>query len=154
MRYNRFEEIPVWQDGVDLTVKVFNATSGRAFRFKGDIANQIQRAALSVPNNIAEGFERGTREEFLHFLYIARASCGEVRTQIYIARDIGFIKNEEFLKIKEKAEFISRLLYRFIESIKVSKYKGLKFKKQKDQKLVEFEKELETIIKKGKNGKI
>lgn len=101
-------------------------------------------------SNIAEGFERGTREEFIHFLYIARASCGEVRTQLYIAKDIGFIEENEFSKTKEQAEFISKLIYRFIESVKVSKYKGLKFKKQKDKKLEEFEKELKRTIENGR----
>jgi len=80
MRYARFEELPVWQTAIDLSVKVFALTEDRAFRFKGDIANQIQRAALSVSNNIAEGFERGTTQELLTFIYIARGSAGEVRS--------------------------------------------------------------------------
>ena len=72
MKYSKFEEVPVWQAGIDLTAKVFLMTEDRCFRFKGDIANQIQRAALSVPNNIAEGFERGTTQELIAFLYYAK----------------------------------------------------------------------------------
>ena len=80
MKFERFEDIPVWKDGVQLTTQVFKLTEDKRFRFKGDIANQLQRAALSVPNNIAEGFERGTTQELITFLYYARGSAGEVRS--------------------------------------------------------------------------
>ncbi len=58
MKYGNFEDIPVWKDGIDLTARIFEITEDKSFRNKGDIANQLQRAGLSVPNNIAEGFER------------------------------------------------------------------------------------------------
>ncbi|MHB9020109.1 MAG: four helix bundle protein, partial [Minisyncoccota bacterium] len=77
MKFERFEDLPVWKDGVRLTVEVFKLTEDKRFRFKGDIANQLQRAALSVPSNIAEGFERGTTQELITFLYYARGSAGE-----------------------------------------------------------------------------
>ena len=80
MKFKRFEDIPVWKAGVQLTTQVFKLTEDKCFRFKGDIANQLQRAALSVPNNIAEGFERGTTQELITFLYYSRGSAGEVRS--------------------------------------------------------------------------
>lgn len=80
MRYKNFEDVPVWQAGIELTVQIFRLTEDRAFRSKGDIANQIQRAGLSVPNNIAEGFERGPTQELIAFLYYAKGSAGEVRS--------------------------------------------------------------------------
>ena len=84
MRYKNFEEVPVWQAGIELTAQVFRLTDDKDFRFKGDIANQIQRAALSVPNNIAEGFERGTTPELITFLYYAKGSAGEVRSICHV----------------------------------------------------------------------
>ena len=77
--YKRFEEIPVWQRAIDLAAQVFDLTARPAFKFRGDLVNQIRRAALSVSNNIAEGFERGTTADLVKFLYIARGSCGETR---------------------------------------------------------------------------
>ncbi len=83
MKYSRFEELPVWQSAVELAVRVYELTRRRAFRGPGDLVSQLRRAALSVSNNIAEGFERGTTAELLNFLYIARGSAGEVRSMLH-----------------------------------------------------------------------
>ena len=80
MTYERFEDIPVWQTAIDLAQGVFHLTADRAFAGQGDIANQLQRAALSVSNNVAEGFERGSTNDLIAFLYYARGSAGEVRS--------------------------------------------------------------------------
>jgi four helix bundle protein len=77
MKYERFEDLPVWQAAADLAAKLMLWTDQPGFRGKGDLANQLQRASLSISNNIAEGFERGTTSELLHFLYIARARSGK-----------------------------------------------------------------------------
>ncbi len=84
MKYGNFEDIPVWKDGIDLTARIFEITEDKSFRNKGDIANQLQRAGLSVPNNIAEGFERGTTPELIMFLYYAKGSSGEVRSICHV----------------------------------------------------------------------
>jgi len=89
MKFERFEDVPVWQDGVRLAVGVFKLTENKVFHSKGDIANQLQRAALSVSNNIAEGFERGTTQELLTFLYYARGSAGEVRSVFAVMERMG-----------------------------------------------------------------
>ena len=88
MKYENFEDLPVWKDGIALTTRVFQVTEDRSFQGRGDIANQIQRAALSVPNNIAEGFERGTTPELLQFLYYAKGSAGEVRSICYVIESL------------------------------------------------------------------
>lgn len=80
MKYSRFEELPVWKDAVELAVNVFALTSRPQYRPYRSIRDQIEPAAMSVSNNIAEGFERGTTQETLTFLYIARGSCGETRS--------------------------------------------------------------------------
>lgn len=82
MKYARFEELPVWQAAIDLADQVYVLTRRRFFAQPGDLCDQFRRAALSVSNNIAEGFERGTTAELLYFLYIARGSAGEVRSML------------------------------------------------------------------------
>ena len=84
MKYQRFEDLPVWQAAADLAASIMVWTDHPWFRGKGDLANQLQRASLSISNNIAEGFERGTTNELLHFLYIARGSAGEVRSMLAV----------------------------------------------------------------------
>jgi four helix bundle protein len=71
MKYERFEDLPVWRESVSLAVSIFKMSAGRQFRGVGDIANQVQRAGLSISNNIAEGFERGSTQELVSFLYYA-----------------------------------------------------------------------------------
>ena len=82
MKYERFEDLPVWQAAADVAATMFGWTAQVWFRGKGDLSNQLQRSALSISNNIAEGFERGTTNELLQFLYIARGSAGEVRSML------------------------------------------------------------------------
>ncbi len=82
MKYERFEDLPVWKAAVDLATRIYAATEDRAFHTAGDLRSQLRRAALSVSNNIAEGFERGSTAELLMFLYIARGSAGEVRSML------------------------------------------------------------------------
>jgi four helix bundle protein len=85
VKYERFEQLPVWKAAVDLAERVYAATRHRFFAQPGDLRDQLRRAALSVSNNIAEGFERGSTAELLAFLYIARGSAGEVRSMLHFA---------------------------------------------------------------------
>lgn len=112
MKYENFEDIPVWKDGITLTTRVFQLTQEKTFFQKGDIANQIQRAALSVPNNIAEGFERGTTPELIQFLYYAKGSAGEVRSICYVMEQLPFLSHlkSEISDLKSLARSISRQL--------------------------------------------
>src|SRR5687767_8704337 len=80
MKYSRFEDLPVWQDAIELAVRVFALTARPCFRRHSGTRNQLENAVVSISNNIAEGFERGTTQETLTFLYIARGSSGEVRS--------------------------------------------------------------------------
>lgn len=139
MQFKRFEDVPVWNDGIDLTVKVFKVTSQSVFRYKGDIANQIQRAALSVPNNIAEGFERGTTQELITFLYYSRGSSGEVRSICH-----AILRMNEFTDYKSQiteiiniAESISRQLAGWLKSLKETDMPGQRNFSEKDRRLQE-----------------
>ncbi len=82
MKYERFEDLPVWKAALDLATRVYATTEDRAFHTAGDLRSQLRRAALSLSNNIAEGFERGSTTELLMYLYIARGSAGEVRSML------------------------------------------------------------------------
>ncbi len=82
MKYRRFEELPVWQDAIDLAERIVTLLRDPSFRGYGSLCNQLERATISISNNIAEGFERGTTHELITFLYIARGSAGEVRSML------------------------------------------------------------------------
>ena len=126
MTYKNFEDIPVWKDSIQLTVDTFEISKDKAFRGQGDIANQIQRAALSVPNNIAEGFERGTTPELLQFLYYAKGSAGEVRSICHVIERIGDFAHlkSEISHLKSDARSISRQLGGWAFSLQESDITG------------------------------
>jgi four helix bundle protein len=88
MKYRRFEELPVWKAAIEFALKIFEFTekANPLFRGLGDTKNQLERAVLSISNNIAEGFERGTTVELINFLYISRGSAGETRSILCCAR--------------------------------------------------------------------
>ncbi len=113
-KIERFEDIIAWQKARELVNQVyraFNDTSDFNFR------EQMQRAAVSVMNNIAEGFERKTNNEFKHFLFMAKGSCGEVRSMIYAALDLKKITEEVFNKLYELSEEICRILSGLIKTL-------------------------------------
>jgi len=107
MAYQSFEDLQVWQRGCRLTAEIFKAFSNcKNFSFK----DQIQRAALSIPSNIAEGSERGSGRDFAHFLNIAKGSCGELRTQFYIARKLAFLAKPSFDDLVKESKELSAML--------------------------------------------
>jgi len=82
VKYTRFEDLPVWKSAIDLAVQIYFLTAQEEFRAQRGLRDQLERAVVSISNNIAEGFERGTTQELLTFLYIARGSSGEVRSML------------------------------------------------------------------------
>jgi four helix bundle protein len=152
MTYQQFEDIPVWQAGIDLSVQVFELTDNPLFRSKGDIANQIQRAALSVPNNIAEGFERGSTAELINFLYYARGSAGEVRSICHVMlrlRALGDYKSQ-IAEIKEQAISVSRQLGGWLKSLKESDLPGQRYFSESDRRRQEQKKRADAFMAKLK----
>ncbi|WP_282038282.1 four helix bundle protein [Saccharicrinis aurantiacus] len=114
MKVNRFEDLVVWQESRILVGEIYRTfNASKDFGFK----DQIQRAAVSVMNNIAEGFERQSNKEFIRFLYISRASCGEVRSMLYVAKDLKYIDITTFENLHGKARKISISIYNLIKSI-------------------------------------
>jgi four helix bundle protein len=91
MKYKRFEDLPVWQKAKNLAVQIYRTTQQGIFSRDYSFVGQIRRSSISIPCNVAEGFERGSRKEFIQFLYIAKASAGEFRSQLLIASDLGYL---------------------------------------------------------------
>ena len=109
-----FEELEVWQLSRELVLDIYNMFGKhRDFAFR----DQIQRAAVSIMNNIAEGFERKTNNEFIRFLYYSKGSAGEVKSMLYLATDLEKINNDDFQKIYNKTSRISKMLFGLITSL-------------------------------------
>ena len=108
MAYQAFEDLEVWQRSCRLAVDVFK-TFATCQNFT--MQDQIQRSALSVPSNVAEGYERDSNKEFVRFLNIAKASCGELRTQLYISRKLDFIQRADSDRLVRESKEISAMLH-------------------------------------------
>lgn len=110
MAVSRFEELIAWQKARLLAQMIYSLAATDKFSRDYGFKDQIQRAAVSVMSNIAEGFERGGRPEFHQFLVIAKASCGELRSQLYVALDVGYITAEQFDQALALSEETARLI--------------------------------------------
>jgi four helix bundle protein len=110
MSATRFEELIAWQKARELTGEIYRASRIAPFCRDYGLCDQIRRAAVSVMSNIAEGFERSRDGEFHQFLSIAKGSCGEVRCQLYIARDVGYLDETVFEDLRHRAEEVSRII--------------------------------------------
>jgi len=124
----QFEDLLAFKKARELVREIY-----KGFRCINDrgFTDQIERASVSVMSNIAEGFESGTRQEFLHYLYIAKGSAGEVRAQLYAAYDVGYLNIETFKSLNGLALECSRLVASFIVSLKKSPHRGLQHKKER-----------------------
>lgn len=129
MTYERFEQLPVWQAAIDLAAAVYALTEMPPFRGRSSLRDQIERAAVSVSNNIAEGFERGSKQELLTFLYIARGSAGEVRSMLCLLEKIPAFADLEsgILNLKSCVESISKQLGAWIRTLRDSDLKGERY---------------------------
>jgi len=152
MTYERFEQLPVWQAGMTLTERVFKLTEDKSFNYKGDLRSQLQRAALSVPNNVAEGFERGTTQELLTFLYIARGSAGEVRSMLCLLERLPYFAHlkSEISDLKSLAESISRQLRAWADSLQNSPITGQRYLTEKNRRLAGEKKRADAFLTKLK----
>lgn len=143
MKYSTFEELPVWKAAIAFSLAVFEFTEKTDFRGLGDTKNQLERAALSISNNIAEGFERGTTAELINFLYIARGSAGESRSMLRLCEGLARFSNfrSEISNLINSAVNISKQLHGWIDSLKNSDIKGVKFLTDKERSRVQQRKE-------------
>lgn len=106
----RFEDVLGWQRARELAREIYRASESGAFAKDFTLRDQIRRASVSVLSNIAEGFERGSDREFAQFLNIAKGSVGEVRCQLYVALDQGYLPEAQFKELTERLAEVGRLL--------------------------------------------
>ena len=149
MRYKRFEDLPVWKDAIELAVQVYELTSKPQFKSRYSLKDQIERASVSVSNNIAEGFERGTNNELLSFLYISRGSSGEVRSMICLLERIPDFTElkPDLVSIKTKAESCSRQIKAWAQSLQDSDLKGERYVSEKTRRADQAAREREEFLK-------
>lgn len=126
-----FEELAIFQKARELSKKIYPVTNREGFKSDYRFVQQIRAAAGSIMDNIAEGFERAGNKEFLNFLYIAKGSCGEVRSQLIRANDVGYLTKEEYEELYTECRKLSAGIMNFIKEIKASDLTGTKFKEFK-----------------------
>ena len=126
-KINRFEDIESWQRARNLSGKIYTITSSKNFSVDFGLQNQMRRAAVSVMSNIAEGFERGGNKEFRQFLSMAKGSTAELRSQLYVALDAGYIDDDVFESVFNLANETGRLIGGFIRYLKKSDHRGFKY---------------------------
>jgi len=119
-KVERFEDLKVWQGSRDAVNAIYKISANGAFARDYALRDQIRRAAISIPSNIAEGFSRHSNKEFIQFLFIAKGSAAEVQSQLYTALDQGYISQGEFDSIYETLEVVAKQLSRFITYLKES----------------------------------
>ena len=107
---DKFEDLIAWQKARTLTGRVYEITNDGAFARDFGLRDQIRRAALSVMSNLAEGFARGGRAEFHQFLVVAKGSCSEMRSQLYVAKDVGYIADAKFESLMAETDELQRII--------------------------------------------
>src|SRR5882672_3146022 len=148
MKYKRFEDLPVWKDAIELAVRTFALTARPCFRGHAGTRNQLENAAVSVSNNIAEGFERGTTQELLTFIYISRGSAGEVRSMLHLLDRLPEFTDfkSEISDLSSKAESISRQLRAWADSLQNTDIRGTRYLTDKSRRLDQQRREREEFL--------
>jgi four helix bundle protein len=129
MSVKRFEELEVWVEAKNFSVSIYKLSDIDSFKKDFSLRDQIRRASVSIVSNIAEGFERNGNKEFIQFLSYAKGSAGEVRAQLYILKELNYISNENFDVLYLKIESISKMISGFMNYLKQSELKGVKYSK-------------------------
>jgi four helix bundle protein len=131
MQVKNFEDLEIWKDARVLTRGIYQLTRDLKFSKDFGLRDQIRRAAVSIMSNIAEGFERGGNQEFIQFLYVAKASCGEVRSQLYVAMDQSYIAQKDCEELTKSFRRLSVMISNLIDYLKCSGMKGAKYDSSK-----------------------
>ena len=127
MPIKNFEDLEIWKDARALTRAIYQLTKDPKFSKDFGLRDQIQRAAVSILSNIAEGFERGGNQEFIQFLYVAKGSCGEVRSQLYVAMDQGYVDPKLVDDLLTSLKRLSIMIKHLIDHLKQSGMRGPKY---------------------------
>ena len=127
MQVKNFEDLEIWKDARVLTRGIYQVTSDSKFSKDFGLRDQIRRAVVSIMSNIAEGFERGGNQEFIQFLYVAKASCGEVRSQLYVALDQSYGDQKDVDDLLMSLKRLAIMIKRLIDHLKQSEMRGPKY---------------------------
>ncbi len=127
-KIEKIEDIIVWQKAKSLTIDIYKASNHGSFAKDFGLRDQIRRAAVSIPSNIAEGFGRGGNREFLQFLSISKGSLFELKTQLIIANEIGYLDDEIYSRISNEIDEVGKMLTSFMNYLSNSDIKGIKYK--------------------------
>lgn len=148
MTYDRFEDLPVWKAAVDLAMRLFTLTDRADFPHKGDLKSQLERASLSISNNIAEGFERGSTTELINFLYIARGSAGEVRSMLKLIQAMESASSiaSEATSLASQVESISRQLRAWADKLQNTEVKGQRHLNDQKRKQYDDERRAQAFV--------
>lgn len=130
-RIEKFQDLEAWKKAREITKKIYEISANERFDKDFALLNQIRRAAISISSNIAEGFGRDGDKEFIQFLSIAKGSCFEVYSQLYVALDQNYIDEKEFKEISALIEETSRIIGGLMKYLQQSDLKGSKFRKGK-----------------------
>jgi four helix bundle protein len=127
-----FKDLKIYKTGRELAADIYQLTKIQPFSRDYSLVDQMRRASVSILSNIAEGFERGTNKEFITFLFIAKASCGEIRAQLDIALDQKYIEEKTYKELSEKCKYIGAMTNKLILYLKSSRFTGPKHKKEQE----------------------
>jgi len=155
MTYHRFEDVPGWREAINLGQRIDAFTRQAPFQQQRSLRDQIERAAVSVSNNIIEGFERGTTQELIPFLYYARGSAGEVRLMLWLMEGLPSFANSksEILNLRSLSESCARQLRAWADSLQNSPLKGQRHlteasrrRKQAAKRAAAFQQKLKSMV--------
>ena len=127
MQIRTFEELEIWKTARRLTQEVYALSSTLQFSKDYGLRDQMRRASVSIMSNVAEGFERGGNQEFTQYLYVAKASCGEVRSQLYVALDQEYIDQKTTDDLLAVTQRLSVMIKHLIDHLKRSGMRGPKY---------------------------
>ena len=145
-----FEDLTVWKTARELTNRIYTITAHGEFSKDFGLRDQIRRAAVSVMSNISEGYERDGNQEFLQFLSLAKGSCGEVRSQLYVAMDRDYIEKKACEQLIDAFKKLSIMINNLMEYLKGSRYKGTKYKQPPHKNMRQEVEELLNEVNKKK----
>ena len=127
MKVENFEDLRIWQMASGFCTKIYEVTKAGEFKFDNRFVQQLRSSSGSIMDNIAEGFERQGNKEFKNFLFIAKGSAGEARSQIIRAHNVGFIDDVTYKNLYDEITLISSSINKFIQTLKFSEFKGTRY---------------------------
>jgi four helix bundle protein len=143
-KVQRLEDLIAWQESKAFSVAIYKLTSVEQWSKDYSLRDQIRRAAVSIPSNIAEGYGRGGNKEFIQFLSIAKGSLYELKTQLIIGKEIGYTFTIEFAEISNQIDKVAKIITGLLSYLKGSEYRGNKFAESEAEYYTSSNQELRT----------